>query len=120
MADLTAYAKRSTLRLTTRGRKSGEPRTATIWFVVVDPQTLAVQHVRGDDANWYRNLRKHPAVQIDFGDGPIAAHATPITDRAEINRVLAAIRKKYWLAYLLQALGTKNAVAATLRLAPHP
>jgi deazaflavin-dependent oxidoreductase (nitroreductase family) len=117
MVDLTRYAKQSTLRLTTRGRKSGEPRTATVWFVVLDPQTLVVQHVRGDEANWYRNLRKHAGVQIDFGEGPVAARATPITDRAEINRVLAAIRKKYWLAYLLQALGTKNAVAATITLA---
>lgn len=117
MPDLTGYTKRSTLKLTTKGRKSGEPRTATIWFVVVDAKHLLVQHVRGDEANWYRNLLKHPDVQIDFGDGPLPARATPIKERGKIDEVLRLIRRKYLLAWLLQAFGRSKAVAASIELA---
>lgn len=107
--------RRKTLRLTTRGRKSGEPRTVTIWFVAAGPRHIEVQHVATAPAQWYRNLLRDPAVQIDFGDGPIAARATPITDPAAIRDVLARIRRKYWTAPLIQWLGRKSTpVAATI------
>jgi deazaflavin-dependent oxidoreductase (nitroreductase family) len=114
--DVSKYAKRSTLKLTTLGRTSKQPRTVTIWFVVVDAQRIVVQHVRGDDANWYRNLLKNPEVEIDFGDGVVRAVAKPITDRAEIRNVLRLVRRKYLAAWLLQAFGTSKAVAAAIEL----
>lgn len=107
--------RRKTLRLTTRGRKSGQPRTVTIWFVAAGPRRIDVQHVAAKPAQWYRNLLADPAVTIDFGDGPIAAQATPITDPAGIQDVLARIRRKYWSAPLIQWLGRKaKPVAATI------
>jgi deazaflavin-dependent oxidoreductase (nitroreductase family) len=114
-ADLTAYAPRSTVRLTTVGRKSGQKRTVTIWFVVADPQRIYVQHVRGADANWYRNLLKTPSVELDFGDGPLAGHATPISDRDAIRRVLRLVRRKYLAAWLVQLLAIgRRPVAAEI------
>ena len=118
--DLAAYTKQSTLRLTTTGRKSGEPRAVKVWFVVMDAQRIAVQHVRGSDANWYRNLVKNPNVEIDLGDGPLRARATVVHGRAEINRILKRIRGKYLAAWLLQAFGRRNAVAATIELFDQP
>jgi len=114
--DLARYTKRSTVQLTTVGRTSGLPRTVKVWFVVVGPQRIAVQHVRGADANWYRNLSKNAAVQVDFGDGAIAARAIPVTERSAIRRILALIRRKYLMAWVLQACGTRNAVAAEIEL----
>jgi deazaflavin-dependent oxidoreductase (nitroreductase family) len=117
MTDLTRYAKKSTVRLTTVGRKSGKPRAVTIWFVVADGRRIYVQHAGGEEANWYRNLVKNPEVQVDFGDGPVRARATPIHDRQQVRRVLAQIRRKHLFAFVFQLLAlTKSAVAAEIEV----
>lgn len=114
--DLTTSTKRSTVRLTTTGRKSGRQHSVTIWFVVKDARHLYVQHVRGA-ADWFKNLTKQPNVQLDFGAGPLAARAMPITDAAEVRRVLALFRRKYIFAWIFQLLGmTKRAVVATIEV----
>ena len=115
--DLTAYARRSTLRLTTRGRRSGRPHTVTIWFVVIDQRRLYVQHARGPTADWFKNLRKNPEVQVDLGDGPLPATAREITDPAQVALVLRQVRRKYWFAWVFQVLGmTRQAVAAVIEV----
>lgn len=109
------FAGQKTVRLTTRGRTSGQARPVTIWFVADGPRRILVQHVTSAPANWYRNLLKHPQVSLDFGDGPIAAHATPITDPQRVRQVLDAVRRKYWSAWLVQLLGRRDqAVAAEI------
>lgn len=115
--DLTRAAKQSTLRLTTTGRKSGRQHTVTIWFIVADTQRLYLQHVRGPTADWYKNLRKQPQVQIDLGQGPIAARARPVDDPAEVRRILGLFRRKYLFAWVFQLLGmTKRAVVAEIQV----
>lgn len=104
---MSDWQQRKNVRLTTRGRKSGQPRTVTIWFVADGAQKVRVQHVAGVPAQWYRNLLAHPEVTLDFGDGPISAKARALTDPAEVRQVLAAIRRRYWTAPLIQWLGRK-------------
>lgn len=119
--DLTAYARRSTVRLTTRGRRSGRPHTVTIWFVVADQRRLYVQHARGPTADWFKNLRRNPAVDVDLGEGPLPATAREITDPAGVARVLRLIRRKYWFAWVFQVLGmTRQAVAAEIEVEARP
>ena|SRR5215510_5914938 len=109
------FTEQKTVRLTTRGRSSGQPRTVTIWFVVDGPRRVLVQHVAGAAPHWYRNLQKDPAVSLDFGSGPISARATPIADVERVRQVLAAVRRKYWSAWLIQLLGRRSrAVAAEI------
>ena len=109
------FSKRKTVRLTTRGRTSGQPRTVTIWFVADGPQRILVQHVSSAPAQWYRNLLKDPAVSLDFGSGSVAARAQPIIDRDRIRAVIAAVRRKYWTAWLVQLFGNDTkAVAAEI------
>ena len=117
MTDVTQYAKRKTITLTTIGRKSGEPRAVTIWFAVNGPSEILVQHASAPVANWYRNLQKNPEVTVDFGDGPIAGTAEPVTDPAEVQEVLRKIRAKHWVAGpLIQFMGRKaEKVAARIR-----
>jgi len=98
------WARRKSVRLTTRGRKSGQPRTVTIWFVADGERCIAVQHVTSAPAQWYRNLLADPAVSVDFGDAPIAARATPIDDPAAVQDVLARVRAKYWTAWLIRLM----------------
>lgn len=109
------FAAQKTVRLTTRGRRSGEPRTVKIWFVADGPRRILVQHVTSAPANWYRNLLKNSDVIVDFGDGPIGARATAISDAQRVQQVLAGVRRKYWSAWLIQLLGRKiPAVAAEI------
>lgn len=116
--DLTEYRRRSTVRLTTTGRKSGKRHTVTVWFVVADARRLFVQHVQGATADWYKNLLKTPQVQVDFGAGPLAALATPIEAPEEIRQVLKMVRRKYLAAWLIQLFGRgKQPVAAAIEIA---
>ncbi len=115
--DLRTVAKRRTVRLTTRGRKSGQLRTVKIWFVTADQESIYVQHVSRGAANWYRNLLRTPSVTLDFGDGPLAAHAVPITEPDMIREVLRKIRRKYPLGWVFQLLGwNRTALAAQITL----
>ncbi|MBX3026679.1 nitroreductase family deazaflavin-dependent oxidoreductase [bacterium] len=104
---MTDPRRRKTVRLTTRGRKSGQPRTVSLWFVIQGPRTVRVQHASPAPAQWYRNLVADPHVTLDFGDGPIAALARPLTDAEDVQNVLAAIRRRYWTARLIQWLGRR-------------
>lgn len=105
VADLIKYSKVSTVKLTTIGRKSGTPRSVTIWFVIADPRRMHVQHSSRAKAHWYQNLLKNPDVQMDFGDGPIKGRARPVTDTGEIDAILRLVRKKYMMAWVFRLLG---------------
>jgi deazaflavin-dependent oxidoreductase (nitroreductase family) len=99
------FAARRTMRLTTRGRKSGAPRTVTVWFVVDGERSVLVQHAARRPAHWYHNLIADPVVSIDFGTGPIPARATPISDPLRVQDLLAQVRRKYWSAWIIQLIG---------------
>jgi deazaflavin-dependent oxidoreductase (nitroreductase family) len=105
--DVTPFAKRRTIGLTTRGRKSGQPRTVKVWFVIAGSKSIFVQHASSAPSQWYRNLVADPAVQIDFGGGPVAGRATPLTDPQQVREILRLVRRKYPLAWLIQLLGRK-------------
>ena len=63
-ARLAAVKDRGTLRITTRGRKTGKPHTVPIWFVVEDTTVwLGTLDPRRD---WVRNLQKTPDVVLDL------------------------------------------------------
>ena len=71
----------STLLLTTRGRRSGEPRTAALIygrqgddFVVVASKGGSPEH-----PGWYANLRENPDVEIQVGADRFKANARTAT-----------------------------------------
>ncbi len=78
--------------ITTRGRKSGEPRRKEIWFHNIDSR-IYITGIPGT-RDWYANMIAEPdftfhlkqSVQAD-----IPARATPVRDEAERRRVLGAI-----------------------------
>lgn len=117
MTDVTRYARKKTIQLTTKGRKSGQPRTVTIWFVATAPREIVVQHASDPVAQWYRNLQQDPAVAVDFGDGPIQGRAEPIVDPAGIREVLQLVLRKHPIAgRVIQFMGRKaEKVAARIR-----
>lgn len=116
-ADLTRFARRRTLRLTTVGRRSGQHREVSVWFVLDGPHTVLVQHVASKPAQWYRNLRADPNVIIDFGHWRLDAIAYPIEDRQQVEEVMDRIAAKYWTYRLIRLFGSpETAVAARIEL----
>jgi deazaflavin-dependent oxidoreductase (nitroreductase family) len=115
MTNADLLAKR-TVRLTTRGRKSGQPRTVTVWFVPSGANGICVQHSSRKSAHWYRNLLQDPRVELDFGGGPVQGHALAVTDEARIAEILRGVRRKYPLAWVFQLLGWgRRPVAAEIK-----
>ena len=89
----------STLELTTTGRKSGKPRTVTIWFVVDD--RLYVQSGKEGKTDWYQNVVANPAVTVKIGDNEFRGQARTITDGAETARVHELFKQKYFSARVM-------------------
>ena len=82
-----------TVRLTHYGRKSGKPFDVTIWFATIDGATWIGS--LDDERNWVRNVRTNGKAALDFGSGPRAMRATPISDENEVARYDAAITAKH-------------------------
>ena len=78
----------STLLLTTRGRRSGEPRTAALIYgrhgddyVVVASKGGAPKH-----PGWYANLRENPEVEVQVRDDrfPATARTATVEEREQL------------------------------------
>jgi hypothetical protein len=102
-AILARLASARTLRITTRGRKSGLPRHATIWFVV-DAATVGVGTLN-DERNWVRNARRDPEVELDIAGTRLRGRFSDIADPAQHARVRAALARKYWPARIASWFG---------------
>ena len=103
LARLKAVAARQTLTLTHYGRKSGKPYDVTIWFVVDgDKVYIGTANV---NRQWVRNVQKTPRVKLSIGAETFDGTARFLTDRAEHERAMAAIRRKYWMYRPVIALG---------------
>ena len=105
VGQLAVYQEKSTLEITTTGRKSGEPRSTTIWFVVDDKGRLYVQAGSGGKADWYLNLLKTPAVTVQIAELTMTGVAKPIDDLTEVERVHELFRRKYLRAKLTAWFG---------------
>ncbi len=70
------------LYLTTIGRRTGLPREIEIWFAERGGRFYMIAEHR-DRANWVRNIRANPAVDVRLGDRRFAATARVIDDDRE-------------------------------------
>src|SRR5882672_5980231 len=107
MADLAArlavLKDRSTLRITTRGRRTGKPHTVPIWFVV-DGATLYLGTLNAK-RDWVRNLRKTPEVALEVDGLRLRGRASPVADPAVEARIRDLLAGKYWMAWIGSWLG---------------
>ena len=100
---LKRVAGKQTLTLTHCGRKTGKLHDVTIWFVVDgDRVYVGTANV---NRQWVRNVQKTPRVKLSIGGETFEGTARFLTDRAEHERAMAAIRRKYWMYRPLIALG---------------
>ena len=93
---LAKVASYQTMRLTHRGRKSGNRYEVTIWFVV-DSDTI---YLNGNaDTQWPRNLQANPQLTMRIGQETFHGKANLVTEPADRERIFAMIAHKYWYAF---------------------
>jgi len=102
--DLRAVEHESTLQLTTSGRRTGQSRAVTIWFVR-DRDRIYVQSGKEGQTDWYRNLVQNPSVVVQLGGLKLRGHARPIDDAAETARVHELFSQKYLSARVMGWVG---------------
>lgn len=95
---LGAARTRGTLRITTRGRRTGRPHTVPVWFAVED--TAVYLATLNAERDWVRNARRTPEVDLDLGDLRLRGRVQEITDRQLDTHVRDLLAQKYWFAWL--------------------
>lgn len=100
---LRHVAGKQTTRLTHYGRKTGKPHEVTIWFVL-DDERLYVG-TANVNRQWVRNVQKTPQIKLSIGSEVFEGTARFLAERAEHERAMAAIRRKYWMYWPIMALG---------------
>lgn len=105
-ADLEAVAAESVVEITTLGRKSGKPRTTTIWFIY-DAGHFYIQSGQGGKTSWYQNLKENKRIDIKIADLTFTGTAQFIDDSAETERIHEMFRSKYLRARLAGWFGSE-------------
>jgi deazaflavin-dependent oxidoreductase (nitroreductase family) len=90
-----ALERDRTIDITTRGRKTGQPRRKEIWFHNIDGHI----YITGTPGHrdWYANLLAHPEFTFHLTQSvraDLPARATPILDKARRRAIIAAIHQK--------------------------
>jgi deazaflavin-dependent oxidoreductase (nitroreductase family) len=91
--------KLGTLRLRTRGRRSGEPRASFV-FYVEDGEALAVvaSNAGADEQpGWWLNLQAQPDAEVDVvgGSRPVRARVAAPDERARVWARFVALDPRY-------------------------
>ena len=90
-----ALERDRTIDISTRGRKTGQPRRQEIWFHNVEGR-LYITGTPGR-RDWYANLLAHPDFTFHLKQSvraDLPARATAILDKARRREIIAAIHQK--------------------------
>lgn len=87
-----AMAQSSLILLTTKGARSGEPRTVVIGYAKAGDRYVAIASGNGmpEHPAWYRNLMANPTVTVEVGPEKFEARATTAAPD-ERDRLAAAV-----------------------------
>ena len=113
LTRLKRVADKQTTSLTHYGRKTGKPHEVTIWFVLGGDRLYI--GTANENRQWVRNVQKTPKIKLSIGGEIFDGDARFLTDRAEHERAMAAIRRKYWIFQPLIALGRVLNVIGLMR-----
>ena len=116
----TALARikdKSTIELTTTGRKTGKEHTRPVWFVI-DDGTIIVQAGKDGKTDWYQNLQKTPAASVRQGEYVFRVRAKPVTDPARVDAIHKLVLNKYTSAWLLSFFGSSIGRGRPVELDP--
>jgi deazaflavin-dependent oxidoreductase (nitroreductase family) len=101
------------LIITTRGRKSGQPRHSVLEYRQHGTKHYVVS-AWGRRTQWLQNLLAHPLVTVQKGQACFGARASLVDDSGEALRVLYLFRKKAPIIYdaVLARLSERETVNA--------
>lgn len=80
--------------LTTTGRRSGKPHTIEIWFALKG-STLYLLSGGREKADWVKNIRQQPAVQVKLGSLTYMGQARILTLGSEDELARQIVFAKY-------------------------
>jgi deazaflavin-dependent oxidoreductase (nitroreductase family) len=113
LTRLKKVAGKQTTTLTHYGRKTGQPHEVTIWFVLDgDKLYIGTANV---NRQWVHNVQKTPKIRLTIAGETFEGSARFLTDRAEHERAMAAIRRKYWMFRPIIELGRLLAALGVMR-----
>src|SRR5579862_4908040 len=84
----------SEITISVTGRKSGRTISNPVWFVL-EGDTLYLLPVHGSDTQWYKNVLKNPAIQIEADGAKAEFRAGPTKDPKQVSSVADKFRAKY-------------------------
>ena len=102
--DLVTLNRKSLLKLTVAGRKTGTPRTVKIWFVATQDK-IYVSSGRGSNSQWVKNLRQTPTVTCQIGLTRFRGIAVWVEERQVRETVFPLFFRKYLRARLFRWIG---------------
>jgi len=93
--DVVDSAKREKeVTLTTSGRKTGKPRSVTIW-ISTDGHRIFVRSGGGLGRDWPQNLMARGEGRLKLGGRSIKVRPRHVTDPVEARAVSQVVRDKY-------------------------
>ena len=115
--DLAAIDAAEEIRIETQAPNG--PTHRTIIWIMVDDGEVFVRSVDGEKGRWYQEAKANPAVAIHVDGRRLPATAIPADDPDSIDRVSAALNRKYaGHGGSLQSMLQPHNFATTLRLEP--
>jgi hypothetical protein len=96
--QLRAVAHQKECRVTTAGRRTGNPHTVTTWFVA-DGDTIYLGTL-DETRDWVRNARASGHVTLDFGSLAVTGTFGDVTDPRVDTQVRHRLQRKYWMAWI--------------------
>jgi deazaflavin-dependent oxidoreductase (nitroreductase family) len=102
--------------LTTTGRRTGEPRTVPLLYLVDGADFIVIASNFGQRHHpaWSANLLADPSATVYFDGRAIGVYATLVQD-AERDRLIAALREM-WPAYATYEIWASNRTLRVFRL----
>jgi hypothetical protein len=101
--------------LTVTGRNSGKPLPRPVWLAIRGKELLLLP-VTGSDTEWYKNILRDPGVTVTSGRQTLKGRLRTITEKNEVDDVIALFEKKYGASDIKKYYPKPN-VAASLSLA---
>lgn len=84
---------RCVLKLTTIGRRTGQPRTTCVSFMPYDGRYVIFSGW-GVTSQWYRNLLAHPEVQVQVGRRRFRAEARPVMEPTRRRELMLRMQEQ--------------------------
>ena len=94
MDFVDAAAKAREVTLTTTGRKTGKPRSVTVW-ITTDGKRVYIRSGRGLRRDWPQNILVQDEATVRIGKDSFNVKARHVTDSDEAHATTELVRKKY-------------------------